>query len=234
VIAVFSFIALMGASGLTVVGVYITEERSQSEGAGFMRAGVGDFEVDLVFFRPPWEPPPEPVDLEAFRDQLVAQRGEEAPDIPPLADLIAQGGPVVEFATTIMRDPQSVERQIGLALSQAVLSMVVAFAILNLLLHPRAPIITHVIHALYFHAALLPYTALAAIVSVTIALAWDWAGAGVGIAALLAALVFAGWSDRSVYASSLFGAILRTTVLFLGYLLTFVGVTITLSWSLIG
>lgn len=248
VIALFVFIAAIGASGITVIGVHITLDGAPASGVeaiplddaagfdagGFARAGVGEFDVSLTLFRPPWEPAPQAVDLDALRAERVARAGGDDTDIPSLEELIAQGGPVVELATTIMRDPESVEQRIGLALSQAVLSMVAGFALLNLVLHPRAQIITHLIHTLHFHAALLPFIAFAAIASVTAGLPSDLFGVAVAILALLTALVFTARADRAVYASSLFGAILRTTVLFLGYLLTFLGVTITLSWSLVG
>jgi hypothetical protein len=247
VIALFVFIAAISASGITVIGVHITyddepaggiEAVPLSDGAafeadGFARAGIGEFDVSMTLFRPPWEPAPEAVDLEALRAERVARAGGDETDIPALEDLIAEGGPIVEAATTIMRDPESVERRISLALSQAVLSMVAGFALLNLVLHPRAPLITHLIHTLHFHAALLPFIAVAAIVSMAAALASEPLSAGVASLAVVMALVFTARADRAVYASSLFGAILRTAALFIGYLLTFLAVTVTLSLLLI-
>jgi uncharacterized protein YhhL (DUF1145 family) len=52
------------------------------------------------------------------------------------------------------------EEQVTAAAAQALIAMVVAYALLNLVVHPRRRVIEHVIYSLYWHASYLPIVAL--------------------------------------------------------------------------
>jgi hypothetical protein len=127
-------------------------------------------------------------------------------------------GFIAHVTYTAMRDPDGLERSATAAAAQTILFIVVAFALLNALLHPRHRLIEHSVHALYFSAAFLP------VVAITVFLK---AAAGLlnlgGVAALASSIVALSCLylsclylfDRGFYGSSRFGATLRVFVLFL-------------------
>jgi hypothetical protein len=230
IIAILASLAVLSAFGITVLGVHIEETpAAASVNASFVGAGVGDLDVSLRFFRPRWEAPPEPVPLEALLANVSADGDSSARDLESaLAEMDDAGRGVVGLAVRILADPIGVERQLALVLSQAALFMVIGFAILNLCLHPHAPIITHAIHSLYFHAASFPFLTLSVLANVFASLAAVYLSHLIGGATVLAVLAYAFFADRRVYGSSRLGAAVRLPALAIGYLLTFLAMVITL------
>lgn len=126
-----------------------------------------------------------------------------------------------------VRDPAGVENAIQAAATQALFAMVFVFAFLNLIIHPRRRTIHHLVHALYFHAAvalaLAPWMAAAALLPVPRELlAWP--------AAILLLAGFVAF-DRGAYGTSAAGLVWRMPILFVGY---FVGLfLVQLGFSLL-
>lgn len=119
-------------------------------------------------------------------------------------------------ANNAMNHPEMLEERASAASSQALILMVFVFALMSLILHPRRKLIEHTIYALYFHAAfLLPLAALI-VFAVFIPLP-DWAGITVLVATILVSNVAVTLYDRGFYASSWFGAILRSILICMGY-----------------
>ena len=142
------------------------------------------------------------------------------PGDPDCAEPPAEAGwgvtRLTRLALQSITDPAGFEARVNAAIGQAMVLMVAAFAVLSWIVHPRRRMIEHIVHALYFHAALLPLIALAfAIVRL----------GGAGEAATVAGAVFGGlglfWllyaSDRGFYGSSWWGAALRLPLLAFGY-----------------
>jgi hypothetical protein len=223
-IAVFAFLAITQLGGLTVIGLEIEIEReagvetereadretggqSRIDGDSIVEMGLDGVVVRLSMFRPPWNPPPEPI-------------GEGVLD-PTL------GGDAGALAQ-IARDPVAFERRANLAIGQAVIAMALVFAMMNALLHPRAPLIRHALHSVYFHAALMPFTAGAALTYAYLSAVSAVAASAIGLTTLAAPLAYAVLSDRGMYASSWMGAILRIGVLAPVYVLAFVLTVIAL------
>ena len=122
-----------------------------------------------------------------------------------------------DLVITALRDPAGFEARASAAAAQALVLMVVALALLNLLLHPRRTLIEHVILSLYFHALLLPGFAgvlllgyLAAGISAAI-------GLPLAVAAIIAVAGLIWISDRQFYGSSWYGALLRLPIQLAGY-----------------
>lgn len=207
-IAVFVFLTITQLGGLTVVGLGIDmEQETEVDSDSFVKLGLDGVVVYLDMFRPPWAPPPEPISAEL---------------VDP-----ARGGSTGALAE-IAQNPVAFERRASLAFGQAVIAMALVFALMNALLHPRAPLIRHALHALYFHAALMPYTAGAALAVAYMSALSDLAATVIGLTAITAALAYAVLSDRGMYASSWSGAVLRICALAQVYLLAFVLAVIAL------
>ncbi|WP_417479991.1 DUF3667 domain-containing protein [Maricaulis maris] len=123
---------------------------------------------------------------------------------------------IAELTIGAIRDPAGFEASSSAAAAQALILMVLAMALINLLLHPRRTVIEHVILSLYFHAALLPGFAIVLLLANLVA---GSIGAYVGVAILALAGQFAlTWlCDRQFYGSSWYGALLRLPVQITGY-----------------
>ncbi len=235
VISALVFVLGFQLSGIALIGI-------ETEGGDLIApadldtseiaaVSTGPINVRLHPFRPPWTPDPQPIDWDSLRAAIAEREGLELSE-SSAADLteqqvLEQGG-VVALAVLVGRDPLAAERRANLALNQAILAMVALFALFNVVLHPRARLITHAVHSLYFHAALLPLAMLSAIAAVYLSAAFTAAGAVLGACGLAAILALAWWSDRKVYASSWYGASLRIAVLALAYLLAFLFLAIAL------
>jgi hypothetical protein len=135
---------------------------------------------------------------------------------PSFADLVLSDPELEDappLAIAALRDPQGVEDAVQAAATQALFSMVLVFAFLNLLVHPRRRMIHHLVHALYFHAAialaLAPWVVAAALLPVPREL--------LGWPAFI--LLFAGFAafDRGAYGTSVLGLLWRVPVLFFAY-----------------
>lgn len=213
-IGLFVFFALMQAGGVTVLSVEIEPVGDSPSAPRAAEASIGGVKVALGFFRPPWEPAPEPITLEAYNPSA---NGVLEPSPEPLA-----------FLTVIAADPSGFERRANLALSQAILVIVAVFALLNAGFHPRAKLVVHAVHTLYFHAVFLPMLALAALACVYVAALSGLASGVLACAATLCVLAFCVVADRAVYGSSLAGATARVVVMGLIYVVCFVLVAASL------
>lgn len=186
------FFALMTVSGVRIVAVNITID------------GDGDPSVIVTLFQPP---------RTGAVETLSSEQQEQV-----LAFLSANGteGRWTEIAVRAMNDPELLEDQTSAASSQAMILMVVVFTLLCAIFHPHRRMIEHAIYALYFHAALLLPLA-AAIVLGIYASPPIWAALtllGVSVLLLNAGVAL---FDRGFYASSWFGAILRSVVICMAY-----------------
>lgn len=133
----------------------------------------------------------------------VCENGIEPPgDDNPLA-------PVSREAAT---NPELFENRITTAATQALLLMVIAYAGLNLIVHPRRRIIEHLIYSLYWHVPFLT------VIAVFVLLGRFAGGATPLLMSLAAAgglgtLILQTLYDRGFYASSWLGAVLRSLFL---------------------
>jgi len=201
-IAIFVFLAITQLGGLTVIGLAIeTEQETQINADSFAMIGLDGVTVRLDMFRPPWVPPPEPIS----------------------ADLLDPAGSGLAGAfAEIARNPVAFERRASLAIGQAVIAMALVFAAMNALLHPRTPLIRHALHSVYFHAALMPFTAAAALIFAYISALSGFAATVIGLTAIIAALAYAVLSERGMYRSSWAGAIVRLAIIAPVYTVAFV------------
>ena len=133
----------------------------------------------------------------------LCENGIEPPgDANPLAAVSRQAA----------TNPELFENRITTAATQALLIMVIAYAGLNLLVHPRRRIIEHIIYSLYWHVPFLT------IIAIFILLGRFASGAPpvlitLGAAGGLGTLTLQTLYDRGFYASSWFGAVLRSLFL---------------------
>ncbi|WP_420433458.1 DUF3667 domain-containing protein [Hyphobacterium sp.] len=188
------FFAAMELSGVRVIAVTITQDAE------------GEAGVFITMFQPPRDAPPVVPDAEAQAEMLRLAEEEGVPQ--RLRDLTALA----------MNNPDIVEERAGAAASQAMILMVIVFAALSGLLHPRRKLIEHVVHALYFHAALLLPFAAVIIMGIHLPMPLE-AAIGIAIASILALGTGMVLFDRGFYASSWIGASLRALPLLLGYIL---------------
>ncbi|WP_300527470.1 DUF3667 domain-containing protein [Maricaulis sp.] len=136
-------------------------------------------------------------------DSPLCQNGIEPPGDASIF------GPVSRQAST---NPELFENRITTAATQSLLIMVIAYAGLNLLVHPRRRIIEHLIYSLYWH---VPYLSIIA----TFILLGRFAGGATALIIALAALGGGGTLilqtlyDRGFYQSSWIGAIARSLFL---------------------
>lgn len=125
-------------------------------------------------------------------------------------------GAATRFA---IQNPSIFEDRVNTAATQSLIFMVLAFALMNLMVHPRRKLIEHVVYSLYWHAIYLP------VYAVIILLARLVAGHVPGmitlaVAGSLSVLVLQVLNDRGFYESSWFGAILRSLLLKFLYILS--------------
>ncbi|MEP3120541.1 MULTISPECIES: DUF3667 domain-containing protein [Alphaproteobacteria] len=115
----------------------------------------------------------------------------------------------------VIRRPGSFEDRVSAILSQSFIAMVLVFAALNLLLHPRRKIVEHIVYSFYWHTAMIPLLLL-------LALALQIPAGlqrGVPLSFLLAGMfVLSLWQERRFYKASMVGLALRFPVLLTGYL----------------
>tara|TARA_R110000868_G_scaffold11516_4_gene56314 strand:+ start:83 stop:1156 length:1074 start_codon:yes stop_codon:yes gene_type:complete len=111
--------------------------------------------------------------------------------------------------------PAAYEARAAAIASQVFLFMVAGFALLNLALHPRRPVIEHIVYSFYWHAGLVPGLLLLIlaidlgennVLSITLA-----GGMAVAIP------IFAALQERGFYGSSWIGTALRLPALLFGY-----------------
>jgi len=122
-----------------------------------------------------------------------------------------------DMALAAALDPEKVEGEITSIASQAQILMVIVFALLNLILHPKGRLIEHLVYALYFHAAFLPLIAVL-IISGTHMPEIIPLAIAVAIMAWLGFSAFIWAHDRGFYGSSWWGAILRSQALMILYI----------------
>jgi Protein of unknown function (DUF3667) len=186
------FFAAMAASQIRVVSVNITAD------------AAGEAGVFVSMFQPPREE--EPVILDAEMQARLIQLAQE--------NGVSQG--IQDLMVVAMNNPEILEERASGAASQAMILMVVIFALLNAALHPRRKLIEHVVNALYFHAALLlPFAAI--IISGTYLPLPVWAGIGLAIATVLMICGSIFLFDRGFYNSSWIGSAVRLLPMLLGY-----------------
>lgn len=188
------FFAAMELSGVRVVAVNITQDAE------------GEAGVLITMFQPPRNEAP--VVLNAEDQAEILRVAEEEGVSERFRDLTALA----------MNNPDIVEERAGAAASQAMILMVIVFAVLSGLMHPRRKLIEHVVHALYFHAALLlPF---ATVIIFGIHMPWPLEMAvGLAIASVLALATGMVLFDRGFYQSSWVGAGLRLLPLMIGYVM---------------
>ncbi len=203
-----AFFAAMSLGGVRPIAVYLSPDgdtiRSQSAGdIAARRANIAAYAELYAPGRAPMScgvlPGPDEITADG---RLVFARGTDIA-ITPMLWGQAPEARVIDDATqacmeedirtvglhdafaqlliTAIRDPAGFEARASAAAAQALVLMVVALALLNLLLHPRRTLIEHVILSLYFHALLLPGYAgmlligyLAAGISRRSAFPWPW------------------------------------------------------------
>lgn len=148
--------------------------------------------------------------------------GRLIPDDPPgcingfdIADGIPGFASAGRLAT---ESPELFENRVSTAATQALLIMVIAYAGLNLIMHPRRRVIEHLIYSLYWH---VPYLSLIALLIGLGRLAQGSIAALISLAVIgvLAVLGLQWLYDRGFYGSSRIGAALRSVGLQIGYFL---------------
>ena len=186
------FFAAMAISGVRIVAVEITPDAE------------GGHNVIVTMFQPPREG--EPVTLDQQAQDAV------------LEEVIGAGGSQrwQDLAVRAMQNPEIIEEQASAAASQALILMVIVFTLLSAVLHPRRRLIEHVVHAFYFHAALLIPLALLIVAGVYATLPVPFA-IGYLVVSVLALNAAVALFDRGFYGSSWFGAILRAILTSMGY-----------------
>ncbi|GJL97424.1 MAG: hypothetical protein DHS20C06_12410 [Hyphobacterium sp.] len=188
------FFAMIGLSGVRIVAVNLTAD------------DAGEAGLFITLFQPPREGAPvilSPEVQQGMLDQAEAQGVSRS---------------FREVAIRAMNEPGAVEEQAASAASQAMILMVLVFAVLCGIFHPRRRIIEHVVHALYFHAVLLIPLALVMITGILVPLP-GWGPLVLAISAALALIVAFVLFDRGFYQSSWIGAGLRIIPIVLGYVL---------------
>lgn len=230
-LAVLAFISLMSVSGITVFAVTTAQSiNDPAYGTPPIQASIGPYRVGIDLFRSASAAPATPVTY----DQLVAILHTGSEPAPDRAAFLQSQPPAQRLLIRALNAPDRVEHQLNIALTQALFFMVIGLGVINLVLHPRASIITHGIHSLYLHAAALPFIGIWALVSVPLSSLHPALSTGLAILAAVGLIGYAGWADRRVYNSSLIGLCLRLPALIIGYILVYVLVTVALaSWALI-
>lgn len=148
--------------------------------------------------------------------------GRLIPDDPPgciTAFDVADGIPGFASAGLLAtQSPELFENRISTAATQSLLIMVIAYAGLNLIMHPRRRVIEHLIYSLYWH---VPYLTVVAVLIGLGRLAQGSMPALIALAALGATgiLVLQWLYDRGFYGSSRIGAALRSIGLQFAYIL---------------
>ncbi len=233
VISALLFVVGFQLSGITPMGL-TTGARSDlqlSQSEVLVGVSAGETDIFLTLFRPPWEAGPQPLDWDQVRATIIdlGDSGEEiGPPLPETEEEALARGGFLALAVRVARDPANVERQANMALNQAVLVMVLIFAVLNMLLHPKARLITHVIHSLYIHATALPVILVSAMASVYAHAIHIIPGTTLGILGFFGVLYLVWLADQTVYASSWWGAALRVLTLLMLYATSFAFVAVGL------
>jgi hypothetical protein len=150
---------------------------------------------------------------------------EDDPETPDVDE--SDPGRFGEMAIQAIRDPATLENKATDSANLALILMVIVFALLNLIVHPRRRIIDHLIHALYFHAAALPIFAFLFFVGAYLPLNLPVAIAYLIISYGGISLLHYGF-DRGFYDSSWWGAILRGQFITIFYVLAAVFVALGL------
>jgi hypothetical protein len=147
-----------------------------------------------------------------------------------LIDVFSENGRPSVLSRTVIsayEDPAGLEDRATAAGGQVLIFMVLAFALLNLIVHPRRQLIEHTVHSLYFHGMFLPvlgtFILLANFTQASDVLAVVFAVVGVS-GFVIQLLRF----DRGFYGSTWLGAGLRALFLFAGYALTAVAAALGL------
>ncbi len=234
-LAALIFVLGFQASGIAFIAIETEYGTTASEGSveasGLAVVGSGAVDVRMTLLRPPWEPAPEPIDWDRVRESVAQAEGvpvEESSAANQTEAAAIEKGGAEAFAAMAGRDPAGAERAANLALSQAALIMVVIFAAFNAVLHPRAPLVTHIIHSLYFHATFLTLVLGFAVPAVFLSSLSAAGGIALGALGGVVMIVVAWLSDRRVYASSWYGATLRIVVLVHLYIIAFITLALTL------
>ncbi|MEN0651520.1 MULTISPECIES: DUF3667 domain-containing protein [Hyphobacterium] len=186
------FFAAISFSGIRIVGVDITLDEADEVG------------VFVSVFQPPRQG--ENVELTAEQEQSIL-------------DFIETNGIADQWRDVTLRainHPELMEDQASAASSQAMILMVIVFALLCALMHPRRRMIEHAIYALYFHAALLLPLATIVIVGVYTRLP-VWAAFTLLGSSILVLNLGVALFDRGFYGSSWFGSIVRSVVICMAY-----------------
>jgi len=230
-LAVLAFITVMSISGITVFAVTTGQSASDPNyEAPPIQANLGPYRVGIDLFRPASAPPATPI----THDQLVTILHPGQISAPGPVALLEEQPTAQRLLIRALSAPDKVEHQLNIALTQALLFMVVGLSVINLILHPRASIITHGVHSLYLHAAALPFAGVWALISVPLSGLHPALSTGLAMVFAGSLITYAGWADKCVYNSSRIGLCLRLPVLTIGYVLVYVLVTLVFaSWALI-
>lgn len=202
------FFAAMSFSDIRVVAVDITLDANDEIG------------TSINLFQPPR-------DADEIREIIPVETQDR------LLAMAEEGGVWEVFrnlARLGMNSPDVLEQRASDSASYALILMVVFFALINAVLHPRRRLIEHAIQALYFHAALL--IPLAAIMMVGIWMPWPnqfitlgdtrlpfslFAAFGLFFLTIIGMFAAFILFDRGFYRSSWLGAVLRSVPMFAGY-----------------
>ncbi len=124
----------------------------------------------------------------------------------------------------MLLDPEEAEARLSAAAAKAMLSMVVVFALINMVLHPKRQVINHAIYSLYFHAAMMPLLAAGVIIGA-------WAQTLAGIVGMLVTIIIAtavlllAWlGERNFYETGFVGASLRMVPMMVFYFAAMLGI----------
>lgn len=146
--------------------------------------------------------------------RLLPQRSACQTEFDNLGDGL-RFGPPSRFAVQF---PEVFEEQVTAAAAQALIAMVVAYALLNLVVHPRRRVIEHVIYSLYWHASYLPIIALLVLAG-RLVQSWPVIIIGLAVSGIVGVLSFQTLCDRGFYGSSWVGAVLRSVFLQFFYII---------------
>ena len=194
------FIGIIDPDQVETSGFILEFDENQSESAPSSSPSTAS-NVRVILFRPPWIP--------------------LAPSL--LQDDLEPGQGLTTANERMLIDPKNAEDRFNVAATQSVIIMILGFAFINLILHPRAPLLGHIVYSLYAHAALMPLILVSVISGMWLGRLWAGFATIIAIACFMA--INAGWwrSDRVFYRSGRVTAALRILPASVLYLLVLAG-----------
>ncbi len=210
------FFILIPLSGIAVIGIVPSAAVTGNLQTAGETAIEGDelTDINIVLFRPPSVARPPGLSAEDMRQYEGA-------------------GATNSLQYRMLLDPAEAEARLSAAAAKAMLSMVIIFALINAILHPKRQLINHAVYSLYFHAAMMPLLAIGVIGGAFGQSLLGPVGLIVTIVIGIAIFLLSWLGERRFYGTSIVGASLRmmaTVILYfsamLGILLGFAMLTI--------